>query len=282
MPIMVTSPRAVPRKSPPHEPPDMRILITFAVEAEFAPWKRMHEFRKEELLSGGHAQGASAVYRTQVGNVYLDVGFTGIGWSGVNQGLDHLLSKKPDVWISSGLAGALRDSLQLSDVIAPHAVLSKTSAESPTDRLEVDKELRELALNTGAKAAECLLTTCRVLTLAVEKKAQGSAAELVDMESFDVIREARKRGSRGVIIRAISDSADEDLPIDFNDILSRRRQVSLPRVLLRLAKNPLATPRLIRFGKQSRKAAQSLALFLDSYVFQIAQLPSSYGREKVA
>jgi hypothetical protein len=41
-------------------------------------------------------------------------------------------------------------------------------------------------------------------------------------------------------------------------------------------------PRLIRFGKQSRKAAQSLALFLDSYVLQIAQLPSLQEREKVA
>jgi purine-nucleoside phosphorylase len=186
------------------------------------------------------------------------------------------------VWVSSGLAGALRDSLRLGDVIAPRAVLSKTGAGSPTNRLEVDKELHQLALNTGANPAECLLTACRVLTLAVEKKAQGSVAELVDMESFDVIREARKRGSRGVIIRAISDSADEDLPIDFNATLSRSRQVSLPRVLLRLAKNPWAMHRLIRFGKQSRKAAESLALFLDSYVLRIAQLPSLQEHEKVA
>ena len=59
-------------------------------------------------------------------------------------------------------------------------------------------------------------------------------------------------------MRAISDAADEDLPINFNLTISSDKQISIPRVLVQLAKNPLALPALIRFGQQSRKELKQL------------------------
>jgi hypothetical protein len=92
----------------------------------------------------------------------------------------------------------------------------------------------------------------------------------VDMESFEIVKEALAWGARSVVVRAISDSAAEDLPIDFNRTLTKDKQVSVAKVFVELLRNPFALPGLLRFGKQSRQAAERLANFLDAYVQQIA------------
>jgi len=75
-----------------------------------------------------------------------------------------------------------------------------------------------------------------------------------------------------VVIRAISDSATEDLPINFNLTLSEHKEVSLSKVLGQLAKNPMALPALIRFGGQSKRAGALLAAFLENYLKDLAGL----------
>jgi nucleoside phosphorylase len=261
----------------------VRVLVTFAVDAEFAPWRKLRDFRKEELIGGGHADKAIAVYRTECEGNFLDIGFTGIGWRGLNLGLQHLLTRKPNVWISSGLAGALRESAQLGDVIAPRAVLMETNSPEPRlDCMNVDQQLHELAVGLGAKDADSLLTTRRVLTKAIEKKTHDAKATLVDMESFWALKEANKLGMRTLVIRAISDRADENLPIDFNRVLSEANQVSIPRILFQLAKTPFELPAMIRFGKQSRRAAESLTDFLEGYVQSLARANSPAVSEVAA
>jgi adenosylhomocysteine nucleosidase len=260
----------------------MRILVTFAVEAEFAPWREARRFRKEGFARGGPDRGSEAVYRGEFERSTVAVGITGIGWRGLPAGLQHLLVEKPEVWISSGLAGALRESARPGEVIAPRTLLSGAANGPEADRLDVDAGLHGLALRCGASEADFLLTTDQVLTRASEKKAQAPRASLVDMESFAAVQEAKRRGARSVVIRAVSDSAHEDLPIDFNRTLTGRSQVSVARVLVELAKNPWAMPSMIRFGMQSRRAADSLAGFLDRYVECLANSESRTASEVAA
>jgi len=76
-------------------------------------------------------------------------------------------------------------------------------------------------------------------------------------------------GARSVVIRAISDAATEDLPINFNLTLSAQNEVSVPKVLMQLAKNPLALPSLIRLeGKVSGPAL--CCIVLESYLQELA------------
>jgi adenosylhomocysteine nucleosidase len=133
----------------------------------------------------------------------------------------------------------------------------------------VDTELREFALGRGAKNANCLFTTDEILVKASQKKSCASRAQSVDMESFEIVKAASAWGARSVVIRAISDAATEDLPINFNLTLSAQNEVSLPKVLMQLAKNPLALPSLIRFGRQSKQAAALLAAFLENYLLDL-------------
>jgi nucleoside phosphorylase len=251
----------------------MRVLVTFAVDAEFAPWRKLRKFRSIDY-------DGLRLWRTTAGSADITVLVTGVGTPSSAQAMGLMMAMADenqhfDICVSSGLAGALQEGLAPGDIIAPQALIAENQhADLQSDRLKVDPDLRRQALEGGAIAADCMLTSKQVLVKASEKKICSSRAQSVDMESFDIVKEAYAWGARGVVVRAISDSAKEDLPINFNLTLSKRHEVSVLKVIGELAKNPLALPALLRFGKQSRNAAERLAGFLDGYV----QTITSHGQ----
>lgn len=250
----------------------MRILVTFAVEAEFAAWRKLRAFNLLDY------QGLK-LRRAQFGGGEIFVLITGIGVQAAARAMDLMMRMADkdqyfDVCVSSGLAGALCDTLSVGDIIAPKELIGELHrSDLDSGRLQVDAELRKFALELGAKDANCLFTTDQVLVKASQKKACSSRAQSVDMESFEVVKEALAWGARSVVIRAISDSATEDLPINFNLTLAENNQVSLTKVMLQLIQNPLALPSLIRFGRQSQRAGALLAAFLESYLQALSSIP---------
>ncbi|HEX2715871.1 MAG TPA: hypothetical protein VHM88_27115, partial [Candidatus Acidoferrales bacterium] len=74
------------------------------------------------------------------------------------------------------------------------------------------------------------------------------------------------RNIPSVAIRAIGDAAGDEVPLDFSQALTREGEVSIPKVLVQLARNPRALPGAARFAWQCRRAAWLLARFLDVYV----------------
>ena len=121
----------------------MRILVTFAVEAEFAPWRKLRDFRKN-----ASARTSAFAFETTLGENRIDVFLTGIGRAQVEQTIlrgDILLSRKPDVVISSGLAGALKEQLKPGDLITPHKVRSLRNDVNA----DADPALRAHAIQQG-------------------------------------------------------------------------------------------------------------------------------------
>jgi len=252
----------------------MKVLVTFAVEAEFAAWRRLHAFNLIDY------QGLK-LRRTKIGAAEVTVLITGVGSQAAALAMDLMMRMADkdmyfDVCISSGLAGALCETLGVGDVIAPKELIVELKHSGHgAERIEVDAELRQLALGRGAKNANCMFTTDEILVKASQKKSCASRAQSVDMESFEIVKAASAWGARSVVIRAISDAATEDLPINFNLTLSEQKEVSIAKVLLELAKNPLALPSLIRFGKQSKQAGRLLAAFLEGYLKELPGVGST-------
>jgi nucleoside phosphorylase len=258
----------------------MRILVTFAVEAEFAPWRASRKFYRQ------NAEGLD-LWKSLIGNSEIFVVLTGIGDNSANvmELMFRVANKNKyfDVCVSSGLAGALRPDYGLGDIVVAKLLKSRAvHADLGRDWLETDKQLVQLALTHGAKAAEAFYTAEKVLTTAEQKSLLAAKADVVEMESFDVVKEGVAWGARGVAIRAISDRAGEDLPIDFNRTITSDKRVSVPRVLAEIARNPGTLRPLIRFGKQSRHAAEALARFLETYMKELVQLVATEDPLKVA
>jgi adenosylhomocysteine nucleosidase len=242
----------------------MRVLVTFAVEAEFAPWRRWRRFTETR-------NGVCTTYCVHFDEVEVAVLLTGIGGkSAWLQGMKQLWNGHMDICISSGLAGALRTDYQIGQLVAAKKVNFRNWS------IRADEVLLRAAVASGTTAVESFYTADHVVVAATEKKELGKVSDVVEMESGEVLHEAAGLGARVIAIRAISDVSEESLPLDFNRVTTESGEVSLSRVVAEIAKHPGAIPSLMRFGQHSKSAAEKLGLFLDRY------LPALVGVAKQA
>jgi adenosylhomocysteine nucleosidase len=117
----------------------------------------------------------------------------------------------------------------------------------------------------------------RVLVTAVEKERlfQASGGDAVEMESSGIVAVCRTARVPVGILRVISDTATEDLPIDFNRFCREDGSLSLPRLLWGLGRSPGVIPELVRFEERLRHAAGQLADTLQRFLAQINPSGSS-------
>src|SRR5260370_41802519 len=215
----------------------MRILVTFAVDAEFAPWRKLRGFEKP-------TDGVAEFFAARIGGADVNVLLTGVGGrSAWLEATKIVWDGDVDICISSGLAGALRSEYRIGDVLAAREI----QAIGWKRVVASDAKLVRLAEEHGARAVNSFYSADRVISLASEKRELGKVADAVEMESGEVLYEAAAFGAKGIAIRGISDAADEDLPLDFNKVMTSAGEVSIPRVLGEVVRHPLSTPALVRF-----------------------------------
>jgi adenosylhomocysteine nucleosidase len=246
----------------------MKILVTFAIENEFAPWRGMRKFRRTNW-------GAIEVFVADVEGAEIGVALTGVGPRLAGSCSAKIFRSEHDsikCCITSGFAGALRPEYQIGDMVVARRVYSESArSRGDANALASSDPLVSFATDSGAKIADRFYSAERVVARAEEKAHLANLADAVEMESFEIMREAASDGVPSVAIRAISDTAEEDLPLDMNSVLSDQGKVSIARVIGQVAMNPQAVPGLVRLGRNSKRAAESLAKFLDQYVTVLAR-----------
>ena len=248
----------------------MRVLVTFAVEAEFAPWRKLRAFKKGVLGRGGGLPGFPG-FKEERNEHSVEVLLTGMGRKTCQETLaqyDFSRMGRPDVVISSGLAGALRPGFVPGDTVAPKRV---HTLNNDADGLP-DAGLFEQLVQQGARPIETMITSKELVKTAEEKARVGFFGEAVDMESAYVMMMSSQAGIPSVTVRTISDGAEEDLPIDFDRCLTPRGAVRPLQLLNSLVERRTGLPRLIRFGRQSHQAAYSLCRFLDEFLTSVTHV----------
>lgn len=239
----------------------MKILVTFALENEFAPWRKLARFKRVS------ADGWDKTYAAQIASAEVRVVLTGVGRFATERAMAQAFRDIPDVCVASGLAGALKSTYRLSEVL-----VAKSEADS-SGSIEADHELVRLAQRSGARMVDNFLSSKEVVATAGEKARLGSMADAVNMEGLYVLSAARRHGVRAVSVRAISDTADSNLPLDFNAVFGETGEVSVTKLLGQLAAHPGRLPGLVRLGHDSQRAAAALANFLQKYVEAIGSEP---------
>ena len=82
------------------------------------------------------------------------------------------------------------------------------------------------------------------------------------MESSAIISECAKFSIPVITLRVVLDTAIQDLPLDFNRLCDREMKLSMPRLLGAIACKPSLIFSLLRFQRQSARAAERLATVL--------------------
>jgi len=246
----------------------MKILVSFALDAEFAPWRKQREFHCI-------AREPYRMYEAAMGAYTLRIVLTGAGPEPARRAMEATLEHAPYLCISSGLAGGLKPMHRPGEILVARTVGELSGGPA----ISSDETLLAAAVDHGAKTVESFLTSPTLAQTAEDKCGMGAIADAVEMESFPVLAACRERGIPAVAIRAVSDAAETDLPYRFERALDEQGRIHVPRLLAQVARRPQRIPALVQFARQSRRAAAALAQFLDVYVGSLAAQMNTYEWE---
>ena len=125
-------------------------------------------------------------------------------------------------------------------------------------------------MGCGARRIHALYSAPAIVVTAEQKRHLSATAEAVDMESQTILGESQQRNIPALALRAISDTADLDLPLDLNRAVTPAGNINRRRLLAALLRRPKALPGAVRLGVQGHRAAAALSVFLDAYMARVA------------
>lgn len=240
---------------------ESRIAILGAIKDEIAGIKKEMEITGTLRWPTGNAfvgkwQGISVVLVR-----------TGMGRDRARRALIEVAEK----WdlkevISIGYAGALDPSLEVGDLVVADLVMELDSSrlEDDTKTFSLKKEIFNLATDVHKRI---LLTVDRVAATPQEKKKlkEQYSAVAVDMETSALAEEAQTRDLAFVSVRAITDTADQEL-IDCAHLVEENGEVSKMKAGWHVVTHPGDLKGMIELGQHARIATANLTEFLRTYI----------------
>ena len=237
----------------------MRVLVTFAVDAEFRPWRTLRDLRMRE-------RSGLTLYEASIGRASVEFVVTGMGMENARRVTEAVMSPEHKVCIGAGFAGALQADLKVGNVLAARSV----QILGQTTTLPCSRNVTMAAYENGAIDAKMFLTTDHVIATADEKQRLSPFAEAADMESFATVSVAKEKNVSCAVVRVISDRFDEDMPAEIDTTVDEFGRVKAGGVLQHVARHPLQIPALIRLGRQSKTAAEALRHFLEAFIKELS------------
>ncbi len=237
----------------------MRVLVTFAVDAEFAPWRRLLDLRERKV-------GGITVSQAQIGRATVDFVVTGMGIENAQRAANIVMAQRYTICIAAGFAGALRPEHAVGSILAADAV----QQIGKTKTIQSSRRLALAARTDGALQSRMFLTSDTVIRTAEEKVKLAPFGDAVDMESFAILSAAQEHKISAVAIRVISDTSKRDIPVFLDTMVDKMGRVKFGSVVRSVVRHPIYLPALIRIGRDSKTAARALAHFLESYIKRLS------------
>ena len=174
---------------------------------------------------------------------------TGMGRSNSEQSIYWALDKvAPRLVITCGFVGGLNPALRSCDIVC------QTDEDSP---------LRDVLKEVGATPATFFCAR-RVAITSAEKQNlwRGTGLDAIEMESEAIRDVCRERGVPAITVRVISDSALEDLPLDFNTLMTPAQKIHYGKLSWALVRSPWKLAELLAFQQKTVDASKALSAFL--------------------
>jgi adenosylhomocysteine nucleosidase len=196
----------------------------------------------------------------RLGDVQVVLTATGEGAGLATEGTEDLLQRFPvDRLIGLGIAGGLTPDLEAGAVLVAGQVREGEMTVTPPDKSWSDAVLGRTATVGGTVVSSARIASDPVAKAEVWRRSAGEGSGVVDLESAAVARVAAAEHLPYLMIRAVSDTADEALPLDFERFRKRDGRIAQARVLFEALRRPALWRPLLRLRSRVRRCAESLA-----------------------
>jgi adenosylhomocysteine nucleosidase len=189
-------------------------------------------------------------------SVFIEVG--GMGRSRAEAAAARLLHRGASALVSWGIAGGLDPSLEPGTVVVPEVVIDASGSRPQADvgwrnRL-LSRIDREVPTSSGL-----ILHAEEVVRSPADKRELRDRwdAAAVDMESAGVARVAEDAGIPWLVVRAVADAADHELPRPVTKVSDDRGRLRIAAIL-GLILRPGLWPALIALGRAKATAGRSM------------------------
>ena len=224
-----------------------KTAIVAAMERELAPlirgWRVReieHVGRRYRLFENGAAENSGAV-----------VICGGIGAEAARRATEAVIQvARPMRVLSVGFAGALDSSLKIADVLEPRVIVNAADG-----------------VRTETGSGEGTLVSYAAVAGREQKQrlAKAYAAAAVDMEAAAVAQGAQVRGVEFTALKAISDSADFDMP-PTDQFVAKDGRFRTAAFALHVAMRPWLWRRTMALARNSAKASRALCAAIEEYL----------------
>jgi len=212
----------------------MSTLVCFALKEEAAPFHKI----------AAHRPGIFTV-------------IVGIGRLNAEKSVrSFLAASSPELVLTCGFAGGLNPDQKLGDVVF-----------EPAGPATNNQKLTEALLNAGAKPVKIFCADRIATTVAEKKKLRDeTGADAVEMESAAIHAVCAGQGIPCATVRVISDTAGEDLPLDFNALSKPDKNLDFGKLFLAIARSPGKIGALMELQRKTKFAAEQLAEVLSKLI----------------
>jgi nucleoside phosphorylase len=228
----------------------MSTLICFALKEEAAPFRKIAADKPDVAII-----------------------VTGVGRKNAEKSLrEFLATHSPELVLTCGFAGGLNPDLHLGDVVFEIVPRSSRGDEA---QIKIGNQSEppyvgcyDKLAAAGAKPAKFFCADRITTTVAEKKKLRvETGADAVEMESEAIQAFCRERGIPCATVRVISDTANEDLPLDFNRLSKPDMNLDYGKLAWAIARSPGKIGALLKLQKQTRFAAERLADILGKIIW---------------
>lgn len=206
-----------------------------------------------QLICFALKEEAAAFRKRIAGRSDISILIVGIGRENADKSIRSFLSNNtPERVLTCGFAGGLNPDLKIGDVVF----------ELPSTA-DAQTKLSAQLISIWAKPVKFFCADRIATTVAEKTKLRDeSGADVVEMESAAIHAVCAERGILCATVRVISDTAHEDLPLDFNALAKPDKSLDFRKLFFAIAKSPGKIGDLMQLQKKTSFAAQQLAVVL--------------------
>jgi adenosylhomocysteine nucleosidase len=188
-------------------------------------------------------------HRMREGGI-CQVWMTGIGRANAAKSIRQAIALvQPERVISAGFAGGLNPSLKFGAIIYEQ---------------DFDAGFAPELDDLGALPAKFYCHR-RVAITAQEKRGlwESTGADAVEMESSVIRTICHEHHIPSATIRVVSDDASQDLPLDFNALMTSEDRINYLKLIWAVFSRPSRIPKLVEFQRHTVAAARRLGSVLE-------------------